>query len=152
VGIEVTVIDDSDRVGWIASAVRGGELYMTSVASMVRVVIAHIGSRQMERLNILDHGSSRSLQIGADRIDTSTLSRFEPQLVRLQGRFSSGGFVHLHHCRVGQNRTLLVRLARIFGVPVYAGTGLQHAVLPVNTGDYVRARPDGTYTSGVGRP
>ena len=151
-GIEVTVIDDSDIVGWAAGATRVGELYMTGVAHMVRVVLAHIGSRRMDRLNISDHGNSTSLQVGRDRINITTLASFKPHLCRLRGHFSPGGFVHLQHCRVGQNATLLTALAGVFGVSVYAGTGLQNAVYRFNTGQYVRADPNGTYTCPVDLP
>lgn len=151
-GIEVTVIDGSDHVGWMAGASRTGELYMTSVASMVRVVLAHIASRRMDRLNILDHGSTRSIQIGTDRVSVTTLPRFEGQLRRLRGHFSRNGFVHLQHCNAGGNAALLLRLAQVFGVSVYAGTGLHHAVYRFNTGDYVRADPNGSFARSVPRP
>ena len=54
--IEVTVIDDSDVVGWLAGFVRTGEVYMTDTNSMVRNILRALGERQMSRLNILDHG------------------------------------------------------------------------------------------------
>ena len=38
-----------------------------------------------------------------------------------------------------------LQFAKTFGVPVYAGTGLQNGVLGVNTGSYARADPDGTF-------
>ena len=33
------------------------------------------------------------------------------------------GFIHLQRCNAGQNRPFLVEFAKIFTVPVYAGTG-----------------------------
>lgn len=57
--IEVTVIDDSDHVGWAASATRTGELYMSSVKTMVDGIISELKSKpgtKISRLNILDHG------------------------------------------------------------------------------------------------
>jgi hypothetical protein len=38
-GVEINVIDDSDIVGWAASATRTNEVYMTSVSTMVDNVI-----------------------------------------------------------------------------------------------------------------
>ena len=78
--MEVTVIDDSGIAGFVWSAAREGEIYMEDVDSMVRNVLNHIRPYQrtcspgqttfvpMSRLNIVDHGNSRSLQIGNDRI------------------------------------------------------------------------------------
>jgi hypothetical protein len=45
-----------------------------------------------------------------------------------EGKFASSGFVHLQHCGIGQNRVLLIELAKTFGVPVYAGTGKHNAM------------------------
>jgi hypothetical protein len=56
-GLEITVIDDRDHVGWFASATRLGELYMTDVASMVSNVLTRAGASNIDRLNILDHGN-----------------------------------------------------------------------------------------------
>ena len=60
--------------------------------------------------------------------------------------------MHLQHCDVGQNRTLLLRVAQVFGVSVYAATGKYNPVLRFTWGDYVRADPDGTFHTDVGRP
>src|SRR6185312_1297847 len=43
-GISVTIIDDSDRVGYAASMTRAGELYMTSVTDMVTKVLAYLAT------------------------------------------------------------------------------------------------------------
>lgn len=43
-GVIVTVIDDSDRVGIAASVTRIGELYMTSVANMVANVLGFLAT------------------------------------------------------------------------------------------------------------
>lgn len=151
-GIEITVIDDSDKVGWFASATRIGEIYMSSVETMVDNVKKEVGNKKISRLNILDHGNKDGIQIGNDWITDKTLSIFETKLGELKPYFENNGFVHLQHCEIGQNRTLLLRLAKIFGVSVYAGTGLHNPVYRFNFGGYVRADADGTFNSDAGRP
>ena len=43
--IEITVIDDSDAVGWFASATRLGEIYMSSVSTKVENVKKKVGNK-----------------------------------------------------------------------------------------------------------
>lgn len=150
--MEITVIDSSDRVGWLASATRIGEVYMTDVRSMVTNVLLKAGRNPITRLNILDHGNKNGIQIGNDWIEISNLIKFEPVLLLLRIAFDPSGFVHLQHCQVGSNRALLLQFARIFGVPVYAGTGLHNPVLRFNFGNYNRATPKGNFEKEVGRP
>lgn len=174
--IEVTVVDDRvdpSRSPWwlwplspggallydmprftgpLAAATRTGEVYMTSVRTMVANVLGKIGERKMSRLNIVDHGNETGMQFGDDWINSDTLAGHESELRKLRGRFSAGGFVHVQHCNVGQDRDLIVALARIFDVSVYAGTGAHNPVVRVNYGDYVRGDPDGTYATDVDRP
>jgi hypothetical protein len=162
--VEITVIDDSDIVGWSASATREGEVYMDDVESMVSNILRALRVyartcnplvspyNRMSRLNILDHGNSSTIQIGSDGVSIATLPKFKATLALLAGKFSDSGFVHLQHCDAGQNRPLLLELAKTFGVPVYAGTGAHNPVYRFNTGQYVRADPDGTFHSSVGRP
>jgi hypothetical protein len=137
----ITVIDSSDHVGWFASAVRIGEVYMTDVPSMVSAVIQKAGKIPIDRLNILDHGNEDGIQIGEDWIDEEKLPSFRDTLYKLNGKFSGNGFVHLQHCKAGNNFKLLGELAGIFGVPVYAGTGLHNPVYRFNTGVYVKCPP-----------
>jgi hypothetical protein len=157
--VEVTVINDSNVVGYLASVFRADEIYMKDVASMVDNVLSSLrgASRvcapglpkyvnKLARLNILDHGNPSGVEIGSDWINTSTFPRFASTLSRLYGHFSPVGFVHLQHCQVGQNQALLVAFAKTFGVPVFAGTGSQNPVYRINFGDYVRADPSGAYT------
>ena len=150
--IEVSVIDDSDLIGWIAGLTRIGEVYMTNVQTMVDNVLTEIGQRNMSRLNILDHGNENRIQIGNDRITPANVGIYTPNLQRLQGHFSANGFVHLQHCDIGQNQALICALAAAFGVPVYAGTGKEKMLFRFNTGDYVRCDPNGTFDPDVGRP
>jgi hypothetical protein len=77
-GLEITVINDRTTMGWVASAVREGEVYMTDVQSMVDNVIAATrlylrvytpGQAEYElisRLNIIDHGNPDGIYIGDD--------------------------------------------------------------------------------------
>jgi len=149
---EITVIDDSDIVGWMAAATRTDEIYMTDVPSMVTNVLRKAGKIPITRLNILDHGNSGGVEIGNDWVDISTFSSFEPYLLLLRGRFAKGGFVHLQHCDVGSNHALLTLFSRAFGVPVVAGTGAQNPVYRFNLGNYDRCDPSGVCTTNVGRP
>ena len=153
--MEITVTNENDLVGWIASAVRVGEVYMTSVRSMVTNVLQKAGNKKITRLNILDHGNSSSLQFGNDRVNLANVRKFEPLLGKLKGHFADDGFVHLQHCEIGRNDSMMVELARIWDTTVYAGTGKHNPVYRVNTGQYTRAVPgkgyDG-YQKGVGRP
>jgi hypothetical protein len=150
--MEITVIDHRDLVGWLASASRLGEVYMTDVRSMVTNVIAKAGSKLITRLNILDHGNSTGIQIGSNFITTTTLSTFEPTLLLLRPKFDKKGFVHLQHCQIGSNRLLLLGLSRIFNRTVYAGTGDHNPVYRFNWGNYNRALPSGVFQVKVGRP
>lgn len=155
-GLEVTVIDDSDHVGTAAALTRAGEIYMKCVQTMVDNVLAHLRARapysrtcspatrthgSMSRLNILDHGNSSGVEIGTDWITPGTFGTFRPQLRRLAGRFDDEGFVHLQQCEVGQNIGLLQQFADVFGVPVVAGRGLHNPVYRANLGYYVRVHP-----------
>jgi hypothetical protein len=149
-GIELTIVDQSDIVGKLASGVRVGELSMTSVKNMVATVLAARGAYPIRRLNILDHGNEASFQIGGDWISTYTFPTYSTELGRLTPAFHSKGFVHLQACKIGMNKELLGKLAALWSVPVYAGTGNQYAI-PINAGEYVRVDPDGK-SCPTGRP
>ena len=134
------------------ATVRLGEIYMTAVSSLVRNVFKHTGKNLISRLNILDHGSEYGIQIGNDVITLAALPKYEPTLNLLKGHFTKEGFVHLQHCKIGKNGPLLIQLAKIFGVSVYAGTGNHNSVYRFNFGDYVRALPNGKFLKDVSRP
>src|SRR5262245_50658281 len=152
-GCEITVIDDRKLNGWLASVFRFGEIYMRDVKSMVQNVIHAAKNREIDRLNIIDHGDEDGIQIGDDYVSDLSLSKFKPALRRLRGNFSDDGFVHLQHCQVGEDRVLLLELAKLWGVCVYAGTGYEQGVFRFNTGYYVCAYPDGTtFETDVERP
>jgi hypothetical protein len=131
--MEVTVIDQSDLTGWMASATRLGEISIVSTQDMVQKVLYHIGSSKMTRLNILDHGNPLGLEIGYDWITLITLPGYEPILSQLKGHFAQNGFVHLQHCQLGRNELLLRRLADIMNVLICAGTGNHNPVYRFNT-------------------
>jgi hypothetical protein len=170
-GVSVTIIDDSEIVGYLASATRTGELYMTSVSDMVTKILTYLasytpppspmsltihaqsygrvplpptpvpGSTKMSRLNILDHGCATGLEIGSDWISTASFAGFQPELARLAPKFDAGGFAHLQHCEAGMNLALLEMFADTFGVPVVAGRGVQNPVYRFNLGNFVRVYP-----------
>ncbi|MDD1784111.1 DUF4157 domain-containing protein [Enterovibrio sp. ZSDZ35] len=137
--------------GPITGALRG-DVPMTNVTSLVDNVIAHVGEREIQRLNIADHGNPDGMEFGNDWLTTNTVSSFTGELSRLRPHFTSNAIVHIEGCKSGQNQTLVCALAAAFGVPVYAGTGFQHGIFRFNTGDYVRCSPAGEYEVGVGRP
>lgn len=94
-GIEITVIDDSDSYGFVASMTHVDEIYMEDVKSMVANVLKAKGPYKIRRLNIVDHGNEHLFQVGRDRIAESNFSTYEPELAKLKGHFHAGGFVHL---------------------------------------------------------
>jgi len=119
-GIEVTAVGSSGIVGWAAAADRIGEVSMSSVATMTDNVLAARGSYRIRKLNILDHDTSDSFQIGEDWIDQGTLPMYATILGRLTPAFHADGLVHLQACWIGMNKALLLALAKIWTVPVYA--------------------------------
>lgn len=150
--MDITAIDTSDFVGFLAAATRWGEVEFSDVDSLVRGVRARVGSASLRRLNILDHGNARGLELGKDWITAASLSLYRQRLSLLSGLFTSGGFVHLQHCDVGQNHALLSAVSAIFNVPVYAGTGKHNPVYRFNFGRYERCVPSGDCESDVTRP
>ena len=149
------MIDDSDIVGWFASLARLNELYMKDVRSMVDAVIRRCTSVKgatIRRLDILDHGNSDGIQIGTDWITMATVAPFDGLFRQLARLFASTGFVHLQHCEAGQNHALLGHFSKLFGVPVYAGTGAHNPVYRFNFGKYERCVPNGDCESDVARP
>ena len=150
--MDLTAIDTSDFEGYLNGLVRVGELEFSDVASLVRGVQARVGNAHLRRLNIIDHGSPNGLQLGSDWITLNTLPNFRLPLMQLSGLFGEGGFVHLQHCYVGQNHALLGALSQIFGVPVYASTGLHNSIYRFNLGRYERCVPSGDCESDVARP
>jgi hypothetical protein len=48
-----------------------------------------------------------------------------------------------HHCHIGVNKALLTKVAKTFGVPVYAGTSYHRSQIRYQSGEYVLVHPDG---------
>lgn len=150
-GMDIAVVDDGDANGWLSPATGVCEIYMSDVKSMVANVLRQKGPYQIRRLDIIDHGNDHSFLIGDDWISPDTLEKFRPELSKLKGHFSAGGFVHLQNCDIGMNGELLVALARMWGVSVYAGTGDHRSDIRYQSGRYVRADPNGSVRP-AGRP
>jgi len=170
-GIEVSVINDSHRAGWVWAATHSGELPLRNVAQMVDAVLNHVrtfmpppgpndaliyamshgrvpmparptpGSARLSRLNIMDHGDPTGGDFGSDAVDVSNFANFDAQFRRLRPWFDQGGFVHLQHCEIGQNVGLLQMFADAFGVPVVGGRGKDNPAYRTNFGYYVRVYP-----------
>jgi hypothetical protein len=148
----LNVMDVTGVAGTMAAAVTS-EIHVNNVKTMVRKVLHALQpSHVIRKLNILDHGlpdgstgDHSGLEIGRDEIYRYNFSDFEQDLLKLKGKFATGGCVHLQHCLIGQNQVLLLQFAKTFDVPVYAGTGRQNGVLGMNWGSYVRADPGGTF-------
>ncbi len=142
-----------DKIGdWVDEAARIGEIYMTSVLSMVTNVLARASSTPITRLNIVAHGTPTITIFGNDFIDVNNFSRYEPALLLLRGRFVRNGFVHLQICEIGQNFVLLTFFARAFGVPVTAGAGDENTLFRFNWKKYNRCDPSGLCRQNLSRP
>jgi len=150
--IEVTAIDDVDTTGWLESFFSIGEVNFTDLNSMVANILTALGTSQMRRLNIQIHGSPSDVAVGSTVINTGNFATYQATLARLSGHFTSGGFVHLRACEVGQNLPLMRLFAATFGVTVYAGRGYQNNIYGVNTGYIVRCEPNGTCTTQFFQP
>jgi hypothetical protein len=130
-----------------------GDVVMTDVMSMVRNVIGFLRGRSISRLNVMDHGNEDGVEIGNDWLASrADVAAMAGTIGGLRGHFASGSFVHMQNCRSGQNKDLICALSAAFGVPVYAGTGLQNPLLGFNLGDYVRCAPGGAFNPDAGRP
>lgn len=103
--------------------------------------IARRGS--IGRLIFEGHGTPEGAEVGDDVIARETLPLFKHLLVLLAGYFTPAGYVHFENCFVGQNKFLLTQLAKLIGVPVYAGTDLENPIWHFNRGGYKVAFPDG---------
>jgi hypothetical protein len=160
--MEITVIDDRVEdgewwslpryAGYVASTLRVGEVYMRDVRSMVQNVLHKAGGAQISRLNVIDHGNPHGVQFGSDQVTVDTIGMHSATLGRLRGRFTKGGFVHLQHCEIAQNQSLMIAFSRVFGVDVYGGTGYHNPIYRVNLGEYVVCKHSGPCIGGVPRP
>ncbi len=151
--MEITVIDDNSYMGWFAGLTRSGEIYMSNAQNMVVNVLNATGTNKISRLNIIDHGNSTEMELGDDVITTENVDSFSTTLGLLRGHFTPTGFVHLQHCDIGNSWVLLRKLAKIWDVSVYAGTGAHNPLYRSHWfGFYVRCDPDGLFYPNVSRP
>lgn len=151
--MEITVVGVGDIVNFAAGATRINEIYMDDVQSMVVRVKSKLGETgRISRLNILDHGNPTGVRIGRDHITNDNFKEFEPVLSCLSPYFAEDGFAHLQHCEIGQNSSLLIKFAKCFGVPIYAGTGAHNPVYRFNFGEYVKCLPVDLCVLNVERP
>lgn len=158
--MEITVIDPRESPGalWTVGKFAGpmsrftnpGAVSMHDVSSMVHAVITRLGKAKLSRLNIIDHGNEQGFEIGDDVVTAANIGQHARRLAQLHGRFTADGFVHLQHCKVGQDRLLLLMLSSIVGVRVYAGTGFD---LPgMNLGTYTSCQAPSACDSQFFRP
>ena len=176
-GINIQAVDTSDWTGTFAAWSRINEIHIDSVDDLVKQSKKLVKTKKanIDRLDIVDHGSTIGFEIGSDLVTSSSFGKHSSRLTKLRPDFTSNGFVHLHNCRVGKNRVLLLKLAACMGVPVYATTLYQNPIYRVNMGatnhegwltgkmktipnpfkdfeHYVRADPSGKFQEDVGRP
>ena len=154
--VDLTVIDDSGVTGWLRGATRIGEITATGFSDMVQQVRDTVGYGEeplIHRLDVLTHGSSEHIRLGNDSLSNYTFSIYAPYLQRLQGWFEEEGFVLFSACHIGQNRVLMLSLAKALHTTVYAGTGRSLSTIGYwNMGEYAYAMPQGWYEVGVPRP
>src|SRR5262249_6695710 len=118
-----------------------------SVREMAIKVVAKADGGKIDRLNIVGHGNEKGCLIGNDWITEKTLGNFANDLFQVVSclSFSKNCFVHLLHCRVGQNEELLKRMSLVFAVPVYAATGTVNVLgKQWFGGNWTRCSPSGT--------
>jgi hypothetical protein len=106
----------------------------------------------VQRLNIVGHGNASGIQIGAHFVEKSNIKNYEADLRSLRKVMSRESLIHLQGCTVGQNKQLCVMLAQMAGVPVYAATQAENALLSFNFGGYIKAYPGGSVLENVSRP
>jgi hypothetical protein len=158
---EIYVIDD--RVDWDVGK-RGalwgpfialhtiGEATMTSAETMVDNVIAKLSDGEhIDILRIVDHGNRASLQLGDDEISAASFNNHTRKSQELTPHFAQEGIAHFVGCLIGNNVGLMHQFAVVWGVTVYAGTGLTNG-FEINNGQWLSVSSDGTVTRDTGWP
>jgi hypothetical protein len=84
-----------------------------------------------------DNGNAQ-FQLGEHMIAPENIGQHARQLGQRRRSLAANGFVHLMHCKVGQDPLLLFMLSSIVGLRVYAGTGGD--LRGMNLGTYTRAK------------
>jgi hypothetical protein len=126
----ISCVDTSDWPGEIASWAMNNPISIAGkdTAAMVALVLQRAGEIKISRLNIMDHGTEKTIQIGTDRISSGAFSAAHPalkskyhkELEKLQGHFTQDGSVFLMQCNSGACIPLIRGFARAVDVPVYA--------------------------------
>lgn len=145
--VDITIIDNSDPSDLacrVAGLARIGEIYMTNPEDMVEEIIKKAGNKLINRLDIIDHGNQQGIYIGEVFITIKNIHQYGRYFPLLRSHFAKNASIYLNHCNVGQNFPLIKKLAELFGVPIYAGTGFTSAHLGINTGSYIKCDPDGS--------
>jgi hypothetical protein len=136
--MNLTVVDDSrsDFVMWISSALTPSDIPILSVADMVSKLLRKCGSgKKIDRLEIIGHGNATGQYVGADWLDSGSLSTHRGELGRLAPFFSPSAVVTLGGCSVGRASSLLIELSGLWpGVTVRAMTANQRPLLPGEEG------------------
>ena len=140
---ETTASGGVDIVGWLESATTFGEINFTSVDSFVDNVLAELGSRKMSLLHIQVHGSPQHVRFGRHYVRDDNFDTYRARFSRLAGKFSSGAWVDLRACNVGQNLPLLRRFHSLWNTGIVAGRGNQNNLFDANFGRYQVIHPDG---------
>jgi hypothetical protein len=142
-GAEVIAIEDTDRVGWVESAITLGEVNFNSVQTFVDNVLRDLGNRHMSLLHIQVHGSPSGASFGSDRISMCSFASFRTALARLTPKFTGEAWVDLRACEIGQNLPLLHQFRTLWNVGIVAGRGTQSNLVDANTGRYQIITRDG---------
>ena len=134
---------------WAQPAAGRGEIIMTGVAQMVAAVLRRIAAgtpaaRRISLLNIHDHGTPRSFNIGEEEVTLATLPQRAADFARLRPHFAPGGVVRLGHPGIARHPALVQGLALLLAVPVYAGMAAEHGSAALLPGaGRICAHPDG---------
>jgi hypothetical protein len=139
--IDIYVVDNSksDIVMTIDQALTRNDVGVKDVADLAAYIARKCSSGdKIRELRIVGHGNTSGQYFGGDWVDSSTLRYYAADLRRIAKFFSSGGFVTLGGCKVGQNQILLGQLSLYFGVPVRAFTSSQNPTIPGDEGAEVK--------------
>ncbi len=128
------------------------------VGQMISDIMQRVPMGRLERLRIWSHGAPGMQNVsagasgsGAVHWASLSLSNIAQTLAQLRPYFSSHAHAELRGCNVAQGsqgEQLLVELARIWGVPVQAGTVVQTTGRWAGT--VVQAEPNGALSCTTG--
>lgn len=142
-GAEIIAIDDTDRVGWAESVTTLGEVNFQNVNTFVDNVLAALGTRQMSLLHVQVHGSPQAVHFGNQEVGLGSFGNYQAMFARLTPKFTSGAWVDLRACNIGQNLPLMHRFRQLWRVGLVAGRGRQNNLFDANFGMYQIVTADG---------